>query len=94
MKKKKNQNSPTSSRKVKLPAGSYINKTLLNELDSLLGFVSPEELSRHLRQVFMVYVHHEHELLPPDFDRMTDNFYFLFEFLDAAEREKKMLDSR
>jgi hypothetical protein len=83
---------PTSSttakrRKIKLPAHSRLNKTIVHELDSLLDFVSPQELSKHLRRVFMVYVHHEHELLPNDFAKMTDNFYFLFEFLDKAAEE-------
>ncbi len=75
-------------RKIKLPTHCRINKNIICELDSLLDFVSPEELSRHLRQVFLVY-NHEHELLPKDFSRMMDNFYFLFEFLDLVGEEKK-----
>jgi len=75
-------------KKIKLPPDTRLNKRIIEELDNLLDFVPPEQLSKSIRDIFLCYLYHEKDSLPPDFKDTVTNLQFLFGFLDEAGRRE------
>ena len=76
-------------KKIKLPAHSLINKKIIRELDTLIDFTSPGHLSKNIRNIFLIYLYHQKDLLPHDIGDTIEDVQFLLNFLDAVEEETK-----
>lgn len=58
-------------------------------IGTFIESVPPRRLHRHVLYIFLMYLQ-EDGGLPRDFNDMVTDLYFLFEFLDQAEREMKL----
>ncbi len=77
-------------RKIKLPKNSKLNQTIIKELDVFLEVVPAERLSRGLRDLFLIALAQEPDiLLGWPFEKMPEDLFFLLQFLDAAAEELK-----
>lgn len=61
------------------------NKKALTELENLFEFCPPQELRKTLNRLFIVYVMNNHNVLPVDFDEMSENVFLLNDFLESVE---------
>jgi hypothetical protein len=60
-----------------------MNKKIINELDELFTFAPPDELRRSVNQVYFSYLIHT-EVLPQDYKKTMEDFYFLIDFLEKV----------
>ncbi len=80
--------SPSCGKKIKLSANSPVNKTLVRELEHLLGSVPVARLSRSLRDLYLHYTCSE-EVVNNHFVRdLSGDLYILLQFLDVAVDEQ------
>ena len=78
---------PSSRKKIKLSVNSPVNKTLVRELEHLLGSVPVDRLSRGLRDLYLHYACSE-EVVSTRFVRdLSGDLYILLQFLDVAVDE-------
>ena len=70
-----------------LPKTSKITEEVVQQLDHLLDFSSPEEYRNTLIEIYHVYMIHEYHSLPYEFERMASHLYFLTNFLRRAGEE-------
>ncbi len=74
-------------KKIKLSVNSPVNKTLVRELEHLLGSVPVARLSRSLRDLYLHYVCSE-DVVSSRFVRdLSGDLYILLQFLDVAVDE-------
>ncbi len=77
-------------RKIKLPENSKLNNTIIKELDVFLEVVPAERLSRGLRDLFLIAIAQEPDiLLGWPFEKIPEDLFFLLQFLDTAAEELK-----
>jgi len=72
-----------------LPKTSKITEEVVQQLDHLLDYSSPEEYRNTLIEIYHVYMMHEYHSLPYEFERMASHLYFLIDFLKRAGEEMK-----
>lgn len=70
-----------------LPKTSKITEEVVQQLDHLLDYSSPEEYRNTLIEIYHVYMMHEYHSLPYEFDRMASHLYFLVDFFKRAGDE-------
>jgi hypothetical protein len=59
---------------------------LLEETESLFQFVPPRQLKKSLYEVYAFYLQHiDTTIMHPGFNRMAEDFYFLYNFLERME---------
>ena len=75
-------------KRIKLSKNSKLTKKLIEEFDSFLEYVSPERLSRNLRNLFISHLEYEKDH-PLYFDDLIGDLYILFQLLDLSEDEMK-----
>ena len=64
-----------------------ISKELEKEVINLFENTPPGRLKRNLRKIFLLYLIHDKESFPLDFEEMVFDLYCMFNFLDVAENE-------
>ena len=77
----------TKRKKIKLPANSRLNKKIIYELESLMEFAPPGQLSKNIRNVFFTYLYHEKDQLPEAAGEVIEDVQFLLNFLDVLREE-------
>lgn len=79
MKKSRSKHQPGSSEMLEL-------KTEMKEgIEKLYDYPHIKRLNRNLRKIFMQYLTHESNSLPPDAEEIFADLFVLHEFLDAVE---------
>jgi hypothetical protein len=69
---------------------SNVNDAMLDELDLLFAFASPGKLKDTLMEVYLDYCL-EMQDMAVNYKKNTENFYFLYKFLTACQRERKKM---
>lgn len=72
---------------IRISEDSFLNEAIIEELESLFQFTSPTELSRCLRDVFMLSLKEDNHILQKGLQRKAENFWFLIQFLERVEEE-------
>jgi hypothetical protein len=62
-----------------------MEKAALKKLEDLFEFASPASIRKSLNQVFFNYLVNNHHSLPLNFDRISEDFYYLMDFLEEVE---------
>jgi hypothetical protein len=70
-----------------LPRTSKLTEELVQQLDHMLEYSSPEDYRNTLIEIYHLYIIHEHNTLPIVFERMANHMFFLIEFLKTASNE-------
>jgi hypothetical protein len=65
------------------------SKELINALEIFIEYAPPRRLSRNLRKMFFLWLDHEKDGLPFEFEDFIIDLYFLFDFMDVAIEESK-----
>ena len=65
------------------------DQKMLNELKDLFEFVPPGVLRRNLEDLFFLHLTSEHEIALPNQKELISNFYYLINFLNEVEAEKR-----
>lgn len=60
--------------------------TLLNQLEKLFEYASPESISKSLHEVFFSYLQNNNDVFPDDFATTAGDFQFLIRFMRGAEK--------
>ena len=68
-----------------------LSKELADKVRYFVQDTSPARVSKNLRVVFFDYLRNQREGLPIEFDQVLDDMQNLFELLDVAVEEKKLL---
>jgi hypothetical protein len=59
---------------------------LIKETESLFEFVPPRQLKKSLYEVYAFYLQEiDITIMHPDFNRIAEDFYFLYKFLEKVE---------
>jgi hypothetical protein len=59
---------------------------LIKETENLFDFVPPRQLKKSLYEVYAFYLRHiDTTIMHPGFNRMAEDFYFLYNFLERME---------
>lgn len=66
-----------------------MDKTLIASLEELLDFAEPDSLRRSLQQVYFNFLLHHKDCLPANFTTLTEDVYFMIQFLDRVEEHHK-----
>lgn len=66
-----------------------MDKTLIASLEELLDFTEPDSLRRSLQQVYFNFLLHNKDCLPANFNTITEDVYFMIQFLDRVEGHRK-----
>ncbi|HEY9044572.1 MAG TPA: hypothetical protein VIN08_01690 [Ohtaekwangia sp.] len=66
-----------------------LSPELVRAFHRCMLYAPPERLSRCLRTMFIEYIAHNRDFLPPDFDGWVDDLSLLFGLLDIAIKETK-----
>lgn len=66
-----------------------MDKKLTGHLRELLEFSEPDSLRKSINYVFFNFLLNNKNSLPPDFDTITEDFYFLIKFLDQVDQRTK-----
>jgi hypothetical protein len=67
-----------------------INNNTIRELEYLFEFASPAELKKSVLEIFLSYLcNTKSEDYSPKLPKISEDFYFLIKFLDAAEKDRK-----
>jgi hypothetical protein len=72
---------------ITLPRTSKLTEELIQQLDHILDYASPEEYRNTLIEIYHNYICNEHDALPYKFKPMADQMYFLINFLLTASKE-------
>jgi hypothetical protein len=59
---------------------------ILEEIENLFGPRPPLEIRETILEFQQVYLIHQSEALPVDFEQMSENFYLLSEFLKRLDK--------
>ncbi|PBQ33801.1 hypothetical protein CNR22_19105 [Sphingobacteriaceae bacterium] len=62
-----------------------MDKKVITSLEELFEFAEPHSLRRSLNHVFFNFLLNNKNSLPQDFDTITEDFYFLIDFLEKAD---------
>ncbi len=81
--KSKKSNSTATS-----PLRAMPSRKAIAHMRQLLEYVPPARLKKNLLYVFLIFLEHEHDMLPINFREMASDYYMLFQFLDKMEEEK------
>jgi len=82
-------------KKIKLSVNSPVSKTLVRELEHLLGAVPVHRLSRGLRDLYLHYASSSEDVVSNRFVRdLSGDLYILFQFLDVAVEESQRKQDR
>ena len=65
------------------------DQRILNELKDLFEFVPPATLRRNLEDLFFVHISSQEEILLPNQKELIKNFYYLINFLNEIEGQKR-----
>ncbi len=66
-----------------------MDKKVMESLEELFEFADPDSLRRSLNHVFFNFLLNNKDALPEDFDTITEDFYFLINFLDKVDLKVK-----
>lgn len=66
-----------------------MNKFAEERLKTLFEFAPPDSLRKSLIEVFFSFLLHNRQHFPADFERITEDFYFLIDFLELIEQDLK-----
>ncbi len=72
-----------------LPQNSMLTEDAVKYLDDIFDYSSPEEYRETLIEVYQVYIMHEHQSLPQEFEHMAAHLYFLINFFKKIGIEMK-----
>lgn len=86
--KDKKESSAFKIIQVSLPQHSILNQSNIEYIDNFFQFVSPEKLKERLFRIFLLYLVHEFNSLPGDFDEIASDYYLLFQMLEKLGDEK------
>lgn len=64
-----------------------ISDDLLKAFEYFMNTTPPERLSRIVREMFMDYLIHHHEMLPVDFENWVMDLTHLFDLLEKVSAE-------
>lgn len=65
---------------------TYINPNTTEELDLLFQFVPPEQLKSRITHIYFHYLTHAPPKdLPDDFQKISEDIYFLIQFLEKIK---------
>jgi hypothetical protein len=70
-----------------LPQNSKLTEDAVKYLDDIFDYSSPEEYRETLIEVYQVYIMHEHQSLPQEFEHMAAHLYFLINFFKKISAE-------
>ena len=70
-----------------LPENSKLTEVAVKYLDDIFDYSSPEEYRETLIEVYQVYIMHEHQSLPQEFEHMAAHLYFLINFFKKISAE-------
>lgn len=73
----------------KLAEESHLPPRIENAFKLFLKRTPPERLNRTVRTLFIEYLSHQHDFLPPDFHLYLDDLSNLFILLDKIDCETK-----
>ena len=62
-----------------------IDHKIKNKLEELFDFVPPKQLRQSVTQVFFGYLFNMKKELPENFERISEDIYFLLTFLEQVE---------
>lgn len=65
------------------------DQRILNELKDLFEFVSPATLRRNLEDLFFTHLSSQEDVSLPDQKDLIKNFYYLINFLNEVESQKR-----
>lgn len=65
------------------------DQLILNELKDLFQFVPPAKLRRSLEDIFFQHFSSQDEVCLPNQKEIVSNFYFLINFLNEVEDQKR-----
>ena len=65
------------------------DQKMLNELKDLFQFVQPSVLRRNLEDLFFLQISSQEEILLPNQKDLIKNFYYLINFLNEIESQKR-----
>lgn len=74
-------------RTITLPKTSKLTEEVIQQLDHILDFSSPEEYRDTLIEIYHTYLCKEQGSRPHDFKEMAEHMYFLVEFFRKAGEE-------
>jgi hypothetical protein len=75
-------------RKVSIPENSLINQKVVDGLNELFNFVSPNELRKNIDYIHSHFLIHMNVEIPPEnFRSLAEDLFFLKTFLDQAADE-------
>jgi hypothetical protein len=80
-------------RTVTLPKTSKLTEEVIQRLDDIFDYSSPEEYRETLIEVYQVYIMHEHQSLPQEFEHMAAHLYFLINFFKKIGTEMKGVEN-
>jgi hypothetical protein len=80
-------------RTVTLPKTTKLTDEAIQYLDDIFDYSSPEEYRETLIEVYQVYIMHEHQSLPQEFEHMAAHLYFLINFFKKIGTEMKGVES-
>jgi hypothetical protein len=79
-----------SFRKSEIYQSSGLNNKTIKELEYLFEFASPGALKKSLLEIFLSYLcNTKSEDYSPKLPKISEDFYFLIRFLDAAQKGRK-----
>ena len=67
----------------------YLSEAYIREVLNFIEYAPPRRLSKGIRNIFLIYLL-EDIGQPNDFTDTVGDLLFLFEFLDASEKEAKL----
>lgn len=73
---------------------SKLTEVIVQQLDHTLEFAAPEDYRNTLIEIYHMYLIHEHEMLPANFEEMANHLLFLLDFLKLASKEMNAVGER
>jgi hypothetical protein len=77
------------TRTLTVPHYIKVTEEVVERLNGILDFASPEEYRDTLIEIYHMYICHEHDCLPSNFEQMAGQMYFLIEFFRKVSEEMK-----
>jgi hypothetical protein len=77
------------TRTITVPHYIKVTEEVIEQLNGILDFASPEEYRDTLIEIYHMYISHEHESLPGNFKQMAGQMYFPIDFFRRVNEEMK-----
>ena len=83
-------NNPTESISSAVPPFTNLTRESIKQLDALFESASPLKLRESVLEIYHVYLIHNHDILPIDFDSISLNIYHLIQCLKEVGEEMQV----